>query len=302
MIAIAAAIAVATAAGIATERRLGDRAQTLARRLLALMLYGLVPPVVFFNLAQLELTADVGFGIVLAWVSVVAVGGLAHLVGTRGLHLARPQTGTLINAALHPNTAYLGLPICAAALGTDSLDQAVAYDTLVGIPTLLLGVFAVGAAYGTEAGTTPRERTRSFVVRNPPLLAAVLGLLAPEALAPDGLVDASRVLVFALLPLGFFAVGVTLAGERVRFPPPLPARTVAAVGLRLLVAPALLLALAAPLIELPPPYLILAAMPTGLNGLVVAHTYGLDLGFAAGAIAWGTAIVVVAAVAVTLAT
>ena len=301
MIAIAAVIVASTAAGIGTHRRLGDRAQVLSRRILAAMLFVLVPPVVFFNLAHFELTADVGLGLVLAWVSVLLVGLIAHQVAVRGLKLDRPQTGTLINAALHPNTGYLGLPLCAVALGTDSLDQAVAYDTLVGTPTLLLGVFAIGAAYGTEAGESPRERARAFIARNPPLLAAAAGLLAPGALAPDVLVDASRVLVFALLPLGFFALGITLAGEHLRIPPPLPRHTAAALGLRLVVAPALLLALAAPLIDLPDAYLILAAMPTGLNGLVVAHAYGLDLGFAAGAIAWGTGIVVVAAVVITLA-
>jgi predicted permease len=36
-------------------------------------------------------------------------------------------------------------------------------------------------------------------------------------------------------------------------------------------------------------------MPGGINGLVIAHAYGLDLRTSAGAIAWGTAIVVVAA-------
>ena len=36
-------------------------------------------------------------------------------------------------------------------------------------------------------------------------------------------------------------------------------------------------------------------MPAGINGLVIAHAYGLDLRTSAGAIAWGTAIVVVAA-------
>jgi predicted permease len=75
---------------------------------------------------------------------------------------------------------------------------------------------------------------------------------------------------------------------------------VAALAMRLLVAPALLFALAAPLIDLPDPYLILAAMPAGLNGLVVAHEYGLDLGFAASAIAWGTAIVVPAAIVISV--
>ena len=41
----------------------------------------------------------------------------------------------------------------------------------------------------------------------------------------------------------------------------------------------------------------MAAMPTGINTLVVAHVYGLDLRIAAGAIAWSTAIVVAAGVA-----
>ncbi len=290
MIAIAAVIAAATAAGVATHRRLGKRAATLAQRILALMLYVLFPPVVFFNLVHLEVTADVGFGLVLAWVAVVLVGLIAHQVARRGLRLDRPQTGTVINAALHPNTGYLGIPVCAAVLGTDSLDQAVVYDTLVGAPTLLIGVFAVGAAFGTTAGESLRARARVFFTRNPPLLAAVAGLLAPAVLAPDVLVDASRVLVFGLLPLGFFALGIVLSGAepRVEADPPLAA----ALLLRLVVAPALLLALAAPFIDLPKPYLILAAMPTGLNGLVVAHAYGLDVALAGKAIAYGTAIVV----------
>ncbi len=300
MILVAVVIAAAVAAGVATQRRHGERAARLSQRILAAMLSVLVPPVVFLNLAHLEFTTDIGVGIVLAWISVLVAGLVAYAVGTRLLHLERPQQGTLINTTLHPNTGYLGLPVCAAALGTDSLDRAIAYDTLVGTPTLLLAVFAVGAAFGTKAGETRRERARAFVARNPPLLAAVLGLLAPSELAPDALVDASRVLVFALLPIGFYAVGIVLAGEghigR-------PDRTLAtALGLRLLLAPGLLLLLALPLIDLPDPYLVAAAMPTGVNGLVVAHAYGLDVGLQASAVAYGTTLVVLAGVIITLVT
>jgi predicted permease len=70
---------------------------------------------------------------------------------------------------------------------------------------------------------------------------------------------------------------------------------VAAVVLRLAVAPALLYLLSLPLIDLPSSYLLLAAMPCGINTLVVAHAYGLDMRIAAGAVAWSTAIVVVVA-------
>jgi predicted permease len=156
-------------------------------------------------------------------------------------------------------------------------------------------VFSVDAAFGTTAGETPRERAKAFLSRNPPLIAAALALVAPDALAPDVLVDASRILVFALLPLGFLAVGITLAHEAeegaVRLPPPLTRRLGAALVLRLIVAPALLLVIAAPFIDLPDAYLLLAAMPTGLNGMVVAHAYGLDVGYAAAAVAWSTSIV-----------
>ena len=66
---------------------------------------------------------------------------------------------------------------------------------------------------------------RAFFTRNPPLYAAIAGLLAPSALAPEFLVDASQALVIAILPIGFFAVGATLAenadeGE-LPIPPPL---------------------------------------------------------------------------------
>jgi len=37
--------------------------------------------------------------------------------------------------------------------------------------------------------------------------------------------------------------------------------------------------------------LLQASMATGLNGLIVADAYGLDVGIASGAIAWSTATV-----------
>ncbi len=46
---------------------------------------------------------------------------------------------------------------------------------------------------------------------------------------------------------------------------------------RLAVMPALLTLLAAPLIELPSAYRLLSVMPSGINSMVVAHAYGLDM-------------------------
>ena len=105
-------------------------------------------------------------------------------------------------------------------------------------------------------------------------------------MAPDALVDASRVAVFALLPLGFFGVGVALRGGRRGAAPccrPSRAASPPRSGCGSCSRRPLLALLAWPLIDLPSAYLLQAATPAGITGLVVAHAYGLDMRFAAGA-------------------
>ncbi len=64
-----------------------------------------------------------------------------------------------------------------------------------------------------------------------------------------------------------------------------------------MLAPALLGLLAWPLVDLPDSYLLMAATPAGVTGLVVAHAYGLEMRFSAAAIAWTTVVSVLAALA-----
>ncbi|MGN6201638.1 MAG: AEC family transporter [Solirubrobacterales bacterium] len=285
--------------GVESERRRPKEAVALARKLLLVMLYVLVPPVIFFNLAASSISVDNAVGIGLALVNMALVGTAVWFVCTRLLRLSPPQTGAVICGAIVANTTYLGYPLTVALLGHDHLATGVLFDVLVGGPTLMFGAFGVGAAFGTKAGEGMSERVRAFFTRNPPLYAAVLGLLAPSALAPQILVDASQVLAVAILPLGFFAVGATLAegaeqGE-LPLPPPVTAPVAVATIGRLALAPALLMLLAAPLIELPSAYRLMSAMPTGINALVVSHAYGLDNRIVAETITWSTAIVIVAA-------
>jgi hypothetical protein len=293
------AIVVAVAVGVAAERRWPRGAALAARRSLLLMLYVLIPPVIFFNLAAAEIDVDHGVGLALGIVAVSLSGLLAWWVSSRVLKLSRPQVGAVVCAVLSVNTGYLGYPLTVALLGRDELSSAVLYDVLVTGPSLLLGAFAVGAAFGTKAGEGPRQRVHAFFTRNPPLYAAIAGLLAPRALAPDLAVDISQILVVAILPIGFFAVGATLAENaahgKLPMPPPLTRPVALVIASRLAVAPVLLILLAAPLIDLPASYRLLAAMPSGLNSMVVAHAYGLDMEITAEAVTWTTAIVVLAA-------
>ena len=301
MIALTVVIAVATAIGFGAENRMGERAELAARRVTQLMLWGLLPPVAFLNIAALELTAQVGAGIAFAYAALLLTGAIAYLVGTYLLHLPRPAVGALVLASAFANTGYLGLPFNAALFGLDSVPTAVAYDVLVTTFGILTIGFSIGAAFGTVA-ERPRERVAAFFARNPPLWACALGFLAPEALAPEWAVEASQIVVFAILPLGFFVVGVTLAAEAeeggMRFPPPLTAAVGTALGLKLLVAPAIVLALSQMVLEVPNTYLVQAAMASAINGIVIAHEYGLDRGLLAAAIAWSTAVVVAAGLVV----
>lgn len=303
MTALAAVIAVATAVGFRIEHQMGERAEQAARRITQLMLWVLLPPVAFLNIAALELTAKVGAGIAFGYAAVLLTGVTAYVVGTYVLRLSRPAVGALVLASAFANTGYLGLPFSAALFGVDELPNAVAYDVLVTAVGILTIGFSIGAAFGTIA-ERPRERVVSFFTRNPPLFACALGFIAPEALAPEWAVDASQIAVFAVLPLGFFVVGVTLAAEAeegaMRFPPQLSPAVGVAVLLKLLVAPAIVLALSALVIDVPDAYVVQAAMASAINGIVIAHEYGLDRALMAAAIAWSTAIAVVAGLVVGL--
>jgi predicted permease len=292
-------IVAGTGVGVGAEHRYPTAAIGLARKLLRVILYVLVPIIIFFNLAKASISLDNGIGIALALVNLTLVSTIVWFLASRVLGLSRAQTGAVVVCALVANTAYLGYPLTVALLGHDHLSSSVLYDVLVSGPALMLGAFGVGAAFGDKAGEGLRERAKTFLTRNPPLYAAILGFLAPQALAPNFLVDGSQVLAIAVLPIGFFAVGATLAegaeqGE-LPFPPPITRPVALAVGARLALAPALLMLIAAPLIDLPSAYRLMSAMPTGLNAMIVSHAYGLDNRTVAESITWSTAIVVAAA-------
>jgi predicted permease len=293
------AIAISASAGVAAEQRWPATAVSWARRLLVISLYTLVPFVVFFNLDRAHLNADLAGGLVTGWVAILSAVGLAWVAGSRLLRLARPSTGTLISTTAVPNSGYLGYPLTASLLGFHALGQAVVYDVIVVSPCLLLIAFGAGASFGTRAGESPRERAIAFFTRNPPLYAAIAAVIAPASFAPDVLVDISRGMVIALLPIGFFAVGAVLAEEAeegtLELGSPVSPPIGAAILLRLAIAPGLLLLLSLPFIDLPGPYLLLAAMPCGVNSLLVSHVYGLDAKLAAQAVAWTTSIAVFAA-------
>jgi predicted permease len=185
-------------------------------------------------------------------------------------------------------------------LGHDAIAPAVAYDVSVSGTVCWTVGFAIGAGFGTKAGDNSAARIKAFFTRNPVLYALALGLLAPDSLAPQAWADVARTAFSLFLPIGFFVLGVFLMGVRedvtLDFPPRLTRPIALIIALRLVLAPALLLA-GSRLIDMPDAYLLQAAMPSGILSVIIAHVYGLNLRLAASAVAWTTTIVVIAALA-----
>lgn len=293
MILVAIAVILATGAGLVYERCSSGAPRTAAV-ILRVMLYALVPFVSYVNIAHLRVTVGAGVGIALAWAMIGLLAGLAYVVGRRLLALPRRELGAVICTVVIVNTGYLGLPMAVALLGSRSLGAAVAYDQLVSGPVLFTVGFGVGATFGTRAAGGQLARIRAFLTRNPPLIGVVAGLLAPPALAPAPLPAISHGVVVALMILGFFAVGILLASERREDGAALlerpDRRVAAAVVLRMAAGPAILGVLSLLLVRIPSAYLLQAAMPCGINSLLVGHAYGLDQRLAATIIVWSTMI------------
>jgi malate permease and related proteins len=300
VILVALAILASTLVGVGAERRHGQAAVVFANRMIGVLIWGLQPFITVFIVARLHLGSGVGVGLLLGFAELACVGTLAYIISTRVLKLSRPSTGALILAVIVANTGYLGIPLNAALLGHGALAPAIAWDTIISQIMLYVPGYAVGAAFGTRAGASPAERAKAFLTRNPVIWALILGLAVPDALAPDAVVSVARFCAaYAVLPLGFFMLGVNMMAEREEgsfgFPPPLTPAVGVSLGLRLAVAPALLALLSLLTVDVPDAYFLQAAMASGINSLIVGHLYGLDLRLAAATITWSTTLVVVLA-------
>jgi predicted permease len=304
MLWIVLTVIVATAVGVAVERRDNARAHAARQAILQTMLWLLVPFVAYVNIARAHLSLDATLSIAIAAAAVVVAGTIMWRLARGPFALPSATTGAAIVATIQANTAYFGLPLIAALFSRAELSQAVVYDGLVSLPMFVLGSYSVGARLGHAREGGLREQLRTGLLRNPVLWAVLAALLVPEAWAPEWLVTPSHVAVYALLPLGFLVVGVTLGDEAkdgmLRIPPPLTPPIAAVTLLRMAFVPLVLLVVGLLFIDVPAPFYVLAAMPVGVNTVLVGHATGLDLRLTSSAIAWTTGVALAAIAVLTL--
>jgi len=187
-------------------------------------------------------------------------------------------------AGAYGNIGYMGPPLAIAAFGPAA-----------GVPVALVFCFdnalhftlapllmtlgdparseASGASIATLLGGIARQ-----IVTHPFILATMAGMLAAAVRwQPPGPVDALLLsLSNAAAPCALFAMGVTAALRPLRRVPP---ELLWLVPIKLLVHPALVYALLAPLPALEPVWLhaavLLAALPSATNVFVLAQQYGV---------------------------
>lgn len=301
MIWIVVTMAVSGMLGALFAHRRPESSETFAKRLMDIVLWVIIPPVLFFNLAHFEFTAEAGKALGIAWIGNLLLFAIAYVLATRVFTLTRPQMGAFICCAMMGNTAYLGYAFSSVALGTAALDEAIIYDILLMLPSLIFIAFSMGAAFGSYADT-PRERFKSYFTKNPLLFTAILALLAPESLSPQWARDITHLLVYAILPAGFFAVGIVVRHEseldKLSFPPKLTKPVAAASLLKLSFLPLILLAADQWITKIPKAYVLQAMMPTGVNNLLLANNYGLDRKLTTSAIIWTTLVIAVVGLAI----
>ena len=108
------AIVAAVAFGVWSEGRWPQGAASASRTALTLLLYVLLPPVIFFNIAASEIDLSHGVGLLLGIVASSLGAFFAWGDASRFLDLTRAQIGAVVCTVLSVNTGYLGYPLAVA--------------------------------------------------------------------------------------------------------------------------------------------------------------------------------------------
>lgn len=200
-------------------------------------------------------------------------------------------------SAAYGNTAYMGFPVLAAALGPSGLVTAM-IATLITV-CLLFAVAIVLIEAALQRAAKPHHlamKVTGQLLRNPlviaPLLgaaAAMTGLALPEAADKTIKILGGAASPCALVTIGLFLGGRRPAGEDKA--PGQAASTAALVGLKLVLQPAIAFG-AARLLRLPDllahSAVLLAALPTGTGPFMLAEFYRREAGVTSKAILLST--------------
>ena len=207
--------------------------------------------------------------------------GLGRLLG-----FSKATTASMALLARFGNTLFMGLPVLQGILGDDIANEVILYDQMVTcVPIAFLGPFILSYAAPSNVSLIANVFK---IMKFPPFLALVAGLLAKSVEIPDFLFAPLRLFSGAVVPVALFAVGLGLGFNTVRSS---YKSTALVVFLRMVVAPCFFVAFAWVFgIEFSPSYmvgLIETAMPPMVLASAMILKAKLDSNLAISAIAIG---------------
>ncbi|MEU8312681.1 AEC family transporter [Micromonospora sp. NPDC049033] len=236
-----------------------------------------MPSALFLALSRMPLSGFAGRSLLAFGVSTAAVIG-AGWAGASRLFGHEPGERPIWGmAAGYVNSANLGIPIATQVLGSVSfLAEVVLLQVLVVTPVILVAL----DRHRDPAGRVRVRRIASLPVRNPVILASLLGVACSAAgvRLPSAAAAPLTLLAGATAPAALVALGASLHRTASSLAEPAePAALAVITALKLVVQP--VIAYAAGLaLHLPAPQLlavvVCAGLPTAQNTFIFAQEYG----------------------------
>ena len=271
--------------GWVLDRRFNLSLETLVK----VNLYLLVPSFIFVRLMSTPMAGGESLKIIAAAFSVVLLCGALALTVARFTRMTLPAKKSLALASMFGNCGNFGIPLVNLAFGPEG--AAVQVYALV---TMNVSTFTVGLllASSDESHGGNHWKALSATLRQPTIYAVLCAAgcktldLHPEKLI--WLWQPLEMQASALVGIALLTLGVQLSKTR---PSPLKTPLLSALGIRLIAAPFLMLAVttAFQFSPLTSAVLILTAgAPTAVNTALLAHEFKGDASFATASVYYST--------------
>lgn len=231
-----------------------------------------LPALTLVTVHQLKLDPQLALAAAMPWLLFALGAGFFWLVG-RVLKLPRATIGALMLTGSLANTSFVGLPMIEAWYGPQFLgigivvDQLGSYLVLSTLGVLVAGFSAAsGAAFSWSAFA---KKIFTFA----PLLSLLLALLLLPVTYPEWLDVLLRRLGATLVPLALVSVGFQLRLSAMRGRIPLLA---IGLGFKLLIGPALVVAVLAGLLGQRGPVIQITAFEAAMGPMIGAAIVAMD--------------------------
>lgn len=264
--------------GVGRSRLLGDHGFDVLNQFVILIA---LPALTFVTLAKMSVSALVQPSMVAA----VAGGALILYFTSFILERLLGRTAAAANivalGSSYGNTAFVGLPVCLAVLGQESLPPAALTVALNASIIFGTGVWVGQVVLHRDSGITHgASMALRAIIRNPLIVSAVLGVACAvlRLEQPRPVEVLLRMLGATTAPCALVAIGLFIATQKIAW---VPWQVIRIALLKLVALPLLTLVFLLWLLPPLPPLwtkvaILMAAMPTGTSSFLLAGGAGRE--------------------------